>query len=256
MTRYSLFCLIIRTTSIFGGVGPYASTDAGLTWKFLAGAVGATAPASHADQHAAAVDPFNGDFVYVGNDGGFYSIDLAKDVWTPLSFGFSAGQIQAIGPNPADNTKLIAGFQDNGTQIYSGSQGWPVGGGTELSGGGTETGDGGLCVIRSGRFLMSSSYLCERHQIGRIPQPVDLDQRRRQLGHFSYKRHWCGDADRQGRRRCLLPTAGCRPSRTLSRSDRRSGCVCFHRWDDELEPADEPGSDRGLWRFRMCAQRP
>ena len=131
----------------FGGVGPYASTDAGLTWKFLAGAVGATAPASHADQHAAAVDPFNGDFVYVGNDGGFYSIDLAKDVWTPLSFGFSAGQIQAIGPNPADNTKLIAGFQDNGTQIYSGSQAWPVGGGTELSGGGSETGDGGFALF-------------------------------------------------------------------------------------------------------------
>ena len=65
----------------------------------------------------------------------------------PTHFGFSAGQIQAIKPNPADNTKLIAGFQDNGTQIYSGSQGWPVGGGTELSGGGTKTGDGGFALF-------------------------------------------------------------------------------------------------------------
>jgi hypothetical protein len=39
---------------------------------------------------------------------------------------------------------LIAGFQDNGTQIYTGSQGWPVGGGTEMAGGGSETGDGGF----------------------------------------------------------------------------------------------------------------
>jgi len=131
----------------FGGVAPYTSTDAGLTWKFLGGAVGATVPSTHADQHAVAVDPFNSDFLYVGNDGGFYSYDLSKGVWTPLSYGFSAGQIQAIGPHPSDNTKLIAGFQDNGTQIYSGSQGWPVGGGTEMAGGGTETGDGGFALF-------------------------------------------------------------------------------------------------------------
>jgi hypothetical protein len=80
----------------FGGVGPYMSTDAGLTWKFLAGGVGATATSTHADQHTVAVDPFNSDYLYVGNDGGFYRYQIDKDVWTALSFGFSAGQIQAL----------------------------------------------------------------------------------------------------------------------------------------------------------------
>ena len=42
---------------------------------------------------------------------------------------------------------LIAGFQDNGTQIYSGSQGWSVGGGTQPFGGGTESGDGGFALF-------------------------------------------------------------------------------------------------------------
>jgi hypothetical protein len=131
----------------FGGVGPYISTNSGAAWTFIAGATGGTGPSTHADQHAVAVDPFNTDILYIGDDGGFYSYDLSTGVWTALSFGFSAGQIQAIGPHPWDNTKLIGGFQDNGTQIYSGSQGWPVGGGTELFGGGTETGDGGFALF-------------------------------------------------------------------------------------------------------------
>ena len=108
----------------FGGVGPYLSTDGGLTWKFLGGAVGSTAQSTHADQHAAIVDPFNSDFLYVGNDGGFFSFDVDKEIWTALNFGFSAGQIQVVGPHPSDNRRLIAGFQDNGTMIYTGAQGW------------------------------------------------------------------------------------------------------------------------------------
>jgi hypothetical protein len=131
----------------FGGVGPYISTDSGETWRFIAGSVGATAPSTHADQHAVAVDPFNSDFLFLGNDGGFYSYQISKGIWTALSFGFSAGQIEGIGPHPWENTKLVAGFQDNGTQLYSGSQGWPNAGGTELAGGGTETGDGGFALF-------------------------------------------------------------------------------------------------------------
>ena len=135
----------------FGGVGPYISTNSGAGWTFIAGGVFGTAPSTHADQHAVAVDPFNTNILYIGDDGGFYSYDLSTGtgVWTALSFGFSAGQIQGIGPHPWDNAKLIAGFQDNGTQIYSGSQGWPVSGGTELFGlfGEIETGDGGFALF-------------------------------------------------------------------------------------------------------------
>jgi photosystem II stability/assembly factor-like uncharacterized protein len=90
----------------FGGVGPYISTDSGSSWDFIAGSgISGTKPSTHSDQHAVAVDPFDSNILYIGNDGGFFSYDRSKGLWTALSFGFSAGQIQGIGPHPWDNTR-------------------------------------------------------------------------------------------------------------------------------------------------------
>ena len=66
----------------FGGIGAYTSTDARVSWRSIIGVAqtcpkgGGTVQVTHTDQHAAALDPFNPDLVYVGNDGGFYSYDL------------------------------------------------------------------------------------------------------------------------------------------------------------------------------------
>jgi hypothetical protein len=78
----------------------------------------------------------------LGNDGGYYVYDLAKRNWTSFfnndhNATISSGQIQGIGPHPTDNTKLLAGFQDNGTQLYTGSLGWNT----------VETGDGGFALF-------------------------------------------------------------------------------------------------------------
>jgi hypothetical protein len=125
------------STLFFGGVGPYLSTTGATTpWTFLGGSVGGTAQVTHADQHAAAFDPF-ANIVYVGNDGGFYSYNLDNGAWSQLNFALSAGAIQGIGPHPFDNTMLLSGFQDNGTQLYSGSQGWQQ----------ADSGDGGFALF-------------------------------------------------------------------------------------------------------------
>src|ERR1035437_1194563 len=52
----------------------------------------------------------------------------------------NVGQIQGIGPLPPSGSKLIAGFQDNGTQIFSGTPGWSF----------AETGDGGFALFDQG----------------------------------------------------------------------------------------------------------
>ena len=78
MIRRSRSCLTIPTSSYFGGVGPYTSTNReeledssdGSSWRHHA--------ITHTDQHAVAVDPFNSNFLYIGNDGGFYSYDLEQ----------------------------------------------------------------------------------------------------------------------------------------------------------------------------------
>ena len=126
-----------------GAVGPYVSTDAGASWSFIAGSVSnTTVQVTHTDQQSSAIDPFNPNKLYLGNDGGFYVYDLAKGNWTAFfnnnqNATISSGQIQGIGPHPTDNTKLLAGFQDNGTQLYTGTLGWNT----------VETGDGGFALF-------------------------------------------------------------------------------------------------------------
>src|SRR5579885_1959363 len=109
----------LSNTVYFGGVGIYRTTDGGSTWNFL-GQNGGT----HADAHAIAFDPTDLSKVYVGNDGGVYRLDTATDQWTSLNDSINSGQIYGIGPHPTDNKKVLAGFQDNGVQLYTGNLGW------------------------------------------------------------------------------------------------------------------------------------
>jgi len=123
-------------TVFFGGIGIYRSVDSGTTWSFLAQNGG-----THSDQHALAVAPDN-DTVYVGNDGGAYSFSMSGitggvATFTPLNNTLSAGQIQGIGPHPTSDTTVLAGFQDNGTNFYTGSPNWNQ----------VETGDGGFTIF-------------------------------------------------------------------------------------------------------------
>jgi len=130
-------------TVYFGGVGPYVSNDAGATWTFIAGSTSnKTVQETHSDQQASFIDPFNPNKIHLGNDGGYYVYDLASGTWTAFfnnnqNGTLNTGQIQGIGPHPTDNTKLLAGFQDNGTQLFNGSRGWNA----------VETGDGGFALF-------------------------------------------------------------------------------------------------------------
>lgn len=132
-------------TVYFGGVGPYLSTDGGATWSFIAGSTdNTTVQETHTDQQTSALDPFNPNKLYLGNDGGFYAYDLATGSWTTFfdnnqNATIDSGQIQGIGPHPTDNSRLLAGFQDNGTQLFSGTLGWNT----------VETGDGGFALFDS-----------------------------------------------------------------------------------------------------------
>jgi hypothetical protein len=127
----------------FGAVGAYLSTDSAASWNFIAGSVSnTTVQETHCDQHASAIDPFNSNRLYIANDGGFYAYDLAAGSWTSFfnneqNQTVSSGQIQGIGPHPTDNHRLLAGFQDNGTQLYTGTLGWNT----------VETGDGGFALF-------------------------------------------------------------------------------------------------------------
>ena len=121
-------------TVYFGGVGLYkAAGSYAHSWTFLAPNGGI-----HSDQHAMTWDPANNQ-ILVANDGGLYMFDPAQatPTFASLNQNINASQIQGIGPHPTDPTKLIAGFQDNGTQLFSGSV-------SNWFGPDSETGDGGF----------------------------------------------------------------------------------------------------------------
>ncbi len=125
------------STVFFGGVGLYKSpANFGHSWNFIAsnGAV-------HRDAHAMIWDPANNQ-ILLGTDGGLYQFDPTTNTPTFISLNqnINAGQIQGIGPHPTDSTQLVAGFQDNGTQLYSGSV-------STWFAPDTETGDGGFAFF-------------------------------------------------------------------------------------------------------------
>ena len=123
------------STVYFGGVGLYLSaSNYGHSWNFLAPNGGI-----HSDVHSLFWNPHD-NTILAATDGGLYRWNPKQGgspTFVSLNQQINAGQIQGIGPHPINSSLLIAGFQDNGTQLYSGSGfGWATPD--------SETGDGGF----------------------------------------------------------------------------------------------------------------
>ncbi len=121
------------------------STDAGLTWTSLHQGTDPPYDGPHADHHAGVFDA-NGRFLD-GNDGGIHRLDTTSPIhWTSLNTNINTIQFTGIGLHPTDPNIAIGGTQDNGTDRFTGSQGW-----TRVEGG-----DGG--VVRFSRTNPSRVY--------------------------------------------------------------------------------------------------
>jgi photosystem II stability/assembly factor-like uncharacterized protein len=103
-------------TVVFGGVLLYQSHDGGGHWSVF--------NTGHVDQHALAADLTTASGFFNGNDGGLYHLDSSAGTIASLNQTLSASQIQGIGPHPTLINRLLAGYQDNGTQLYSGALNW------------------------------------------------------------------------------------------------------------------------------------
>ncbi len=122
-----------------GGVDLFRSNDGGRTFRIASrwwsdpGVLGAV----HGDQHAIVFDPrYDGaanQRMYVANDGGIHVTDDARGplsseicsetgtmTWSPRNQGYRVTQFYH-GVASADGTRLMAGAQDNGTQLGSGA---------------------------------------------------------------------------------------------------------------------------------------
>ncbi|MDW8290528.1 MAG: Ig-like domain repeat protein [Armatimonadota bacterium] len=106
-----------------GEVELYRTTDGGVNWTRINGSGMSNA---HVDQHALEFDPTDSAQIYIGCDGGvFYSPDRGN-TRVPLNTGRGTMEFYAFDVHPTNPNRLVAGSQDNGTQVRSTSNNYAI----------------------------------------------------------------------------------------------------------------------------------
>ncbi|HWY13163.1 MAG TPA: PKD domain-containing protein, partial [Bacteroidia bacterium] len=131
-----------------GGVNSWRSTNGGVTWALNTHWYGGGGvPYVHADLHD--VQYTNGTTCYLGTDGGIAVTTNSGATFAVINGAMNISQQYRIGNSASSPTILIAGHQDNGTNLLMGTN-W-----TEVNGG-----DGMDCFVdwSSNSTLVSSIY--------------------------------------------------------------------------------------------------
>lgn len=115
---------------IVGGVNIWRSTNGGTNWTINAHWTGSGAPYVHADCHALEFIPGSSTTYFAGCDGGLFKTTNSGTAWSDLSNGLQIAQIYRIGLSATNANLLLTGWQDNGTNRWSGTTTWsrPLGG--------------------------------------------------------------------------------------------------------------------------------
>lgn len=102
-----------------GGINLWKSNDGGVSWD-VDGSSGNGANYSymHVDQHALEFNPHT-NVAYAGNDGGIYKYMDNLNTWVDISDGLEISQFYNLGLCQTNPNKIIAGAQDNGTEMLS-----------------------------------------------------------------------------------------------------------------------------------------
>ena len=103
-----------------GGINLWKSSDGGVNWN-VDGSSGNNQQLysyMHVDQHALEFNPLN-NIAYAGNDGGIYKYVENLNNWVDISDGLEISQFYKLGLSRSNQNKLVAGAQDNGTEMLT-----------------------------------------------------------------------------------------------------------------------------------------
>lgn len=133
-----------------GGINVWQSANSGLTWTLKSHWYGGGGVADvHADVHELNYLKGSGGTLYSCNDGGIFRSTNNGNTWTDISSNLSISQQTEIGLSNSIPELYVAGHQDNGTNLHSGSS-W-----NNIFGG-----DGGDCFIdRTNNNIIYFSYV-------------------------------------------------------------------------------------------------
>lgn len=102
-----------------GGINLWRSDDGGVNWDIDASSGnGSNYSYMHVDQHALEFNPHT-HVAYAGNDGGFYKYMTSLNTWVDISDGLEISQFYNLGLSQSNPNRLVAGAQDNGTEMLT-----------------------------------------------------------------------------------------------------------------------------------------
>jgi autotransporter-associated beta strand protein len=113
-----------NTIYVAGSAGEhvYESTDGGTAWTDITTDINGNGP--HADDHAIAVDA-SGDIIE-GNDGGVWRYTPSATgvgTWADINGDLTLTTLKGADSAPDSASTILAGSQDNGTELYTGTNG-------------------------------------------------------------------------------------------------------------------------------------
>ncbi len=102
-----------------GGINIWRSDNSGMSWDIDANSGnGSNYSYMHVDQHAFEFNPLT-HVAYAGNDGGFYKYMENLNKWVDISDGLEISQFYNLGLSQSNPNRLVAGAQDNGTEMLT-----------------------------------------------------------------------------------------------------------------------------------------
>ena len=104
-----------------GGINLWRSDNSGVNWSIDASSGnGSNYTYMHVDQHAFEFNPHT-HVAYAGNDGGVYKYMENLNSWVDISDGLEISQFYKLGLSKSNPSRVVAGAQDNGTEMLTGS---------------------------------------------------------------------------------------------------------------------------------------
>ena len=149
---YDLALGVSRTNPnliLVGGINIWRSPNGGSSWSLSGHWTGSGADYVHADIHDIEFSPHNSTSVWACTDGGVSLSTNNGTNWNEYNTNLSIAQIYRLGTSSTNASKIITGWQDNGTNLMSGSS-WAKALG----------GDGMECIIdySNNNYMYGSLY--------------------------------------------------------------------------------------------------